>query len=173
MDIIAIGYAGMSGTVKLIDYCHDRLLSRFTDSYIKKCRKIAADGMEVYSEAFLESEAYIEVGRGGCFAALWDISQLLNKGMVVNYSDIPIRQEIIQICNEMDVNPYELESKGMYLLAVNNGYRMCDSLKEKGIVATVIGYTTDNNDKIIKSGEITRYIEKNRGKEELERIINK
>ena len=45
-----------------------------------------------------------------------------------------------------------------------------ENVNEKGLE----GFNNiDNNDKIIKSGEITRYIEKNRGKEELERIINK
>ena len=83
---------------------------------------MAIDGIKTHSEFSTEIETYIEAGRGGCFAALWDLSQLLKSGMMINYADIPIQQEVIQICNELDVNPYELESKGMYLLAVDEDY---------------------------------------------------
>lgn len=161
----------MSGTKKIVDRFEEELLKQYRKDFLDDAI-ISTDQISVLSDEDCQDVEYvINVGRGGIFAALWDMGEILNCGMEINLRAIPIRQNTILICNLMDVNPYELESEGSYLLAVNNGIRKCENLCSKGYIASIIGYTTENNDRVIYNGELRRYIEKNRGKEELERVI--
>lgn len=169
LEIIALGEIGLSGTAKLIERYNNQLEKRFRKDLIELAYKKGNNLKSCSEEDLKLAQEYVIVEKGGVFAALWDIGEKLNCGLSINLKDIPVYQETIEICNYLDINPYELESKGMYLLAADNGYALCETFREKGYRAVVIGHTTNTNDRIIKNGELVRYIEKNRGKEELER----
>lgn len=170
LEVIALGAIALSGTAKVVDKYSDRLKSRFRQDLLKAVFENASNSAGFSIDELEEVEAYIESGRGGIFASLWDLGELLNSGLYINLKEIPVYQETIEICNFLDINPYELESKGLYLIATKSGYALCEKLKNEGYNAAIIGHTTSNNDRIVKNGELVRYIEKNRGKEELERI---
>lgn len=170
LEVIALGAIALSGTAKVAKKYSNQLKTRFRQDLLDAVYKNANDSKCPRLEELEEAEAYIKSGRGGIFASLWDLGELLNSGLYINIKDIPVFQETIEICNFLDINPYELESEGLYLIATKSGYALCERLKNEGYNAVIIGHTTNNNDRIVKNGELVRYIEKNRGKEELERI---
>ena len=170
MEIIAVGCIALSGTAEAISRCRDQLNKRFRQDLLDTAEKLYSGSKIINCADNSLADIAIEAGRGGIFAALWDIAEELDCGLYINLKSIPVYQETIEICNYLDINPYELESKGLYLLAVEKGYEICEKLNNEGYIAKIIGHTTKNNDRIVVNGELIRYIEKNRGKDELERI---
>lgn len=170
MEIIALGCIALSGCVEAVNRCREKLNKRFRPDLLENALKQGKDCKIFSGEDFKEAEAFIEVGQGGVFAAFWDLAEEISSGLYINLKSIPVYQETIEICNFLDINPYELESKGMYLLAVEKGYELCEWLRNNGYIAEIVGHTTNNNDRVIVNGDLIRYIEKNRGKDEIERI---
>lgn len=72
---------------------------------------------------------------------------------------IPIRQETVEICNELDCNPYELLSNGSLLCLTDRGDVLLEALKQKGIFAAIIGRTTWTKDRVVINGEERRFLE--------------
>lgn len=97
---------------------------------------------------------------GGVFAGLWNMGEAAGVGLNVYMKDIPVRQETVEICNFFDVNPYQMQSEGSCLLLTENGYRLKRSLREKGISSEIIGFTTENNDRVVINREEKRYLQK-------------
>ena len=82
--------------------------------------------------------------------------------MDVELRRIPIRQETIEVCERLDVDPYKLEAKGSVLIGTAQGDALVRELEAHGIHAAVIGYADSGNDRLLHSGEITRYLERPR-----------
>ena len=68
-------------------------------------------------------------------------------------------QEIIEICEIFDVNPYELESCGALLMTADNGHDIIKILSDAGIKASVIGRTTADHNKILRNDDEVRYLD--------------
>lgn len=109
-------------------------------------------------------------GDGGIFAALWRMSEEIHAGIEVDFRKIPVRQEIIEICEIFNINVYELSSLGCLLMTLHRGYDIVNLFKSKGINARIIGHTTNSNAKILRTEDEVRYLEVPRT-EESERII--
>lgn len=88
------------------------------------------------------------------------MGEIAGVGLKIYGRDIPVRQETVEICNFFDVNPYQMQSEGSSLLLAQSGYRLKKSLQERGISSEIIGFTTENNDRIVINGEEKRYLEK-------------
>ena len=65
---------------------------------------------------------------GGILSGLWKMAEASGVGMDVDLRRIPIRQETIEVCERLDVDPYKLESEGTVLLAPDRGMLWCVSL---------------------------------------------
>ena len=76
-------------------------------------------------------------------------AQASGVGLEVSIEDIPVRQHTIELCEFFDLNPYQLISSGSMLIVTDHGNALVRELEREGIKATVIGRTTDSNDKII------------------------
>ena len=81
-------------------------------------------------------------------------------GLTVYLKKIPVRQEIIEVCEYFGLNPYQLQSNGCYLMVATDGDEVVFELQKQQIHAAVIGKLTDSNDKIIRNGEEVRYIDR-------------
>ena len=53
---------------------------------------------------------------GGILSGLWKMAEASGVGMDVDLRRIPIRQETIEVCERLDVDPYKLEAKGSVLI---------------------------------------------------------
>lgn len=95
----------------------------------------------------------------GVFGALYRLGDMLKTGLRARLYDIPIDQVTIELCDYMDINPYEADTKGAFLIASDSHGRMLKELKEKGIPAKLIGYTARDNSRIVL-GPTERYLTK-------------
>ena len=163
LSIIMTKWAGIEGTAILSKNCHEKLSERLPDYMIRE----AQDFKELISirkdaEVAIKNGAYYlhDISMGGIFAALWEIAERAKCGLEVDLKKIPIKQETVEITNHLGVNPYQLVSGGALLLLAPDGEAVVRALENEGIAATVIGVTTDKNDRIIRNDDEVRYLDK-------------
>lgn len=94
---------------------------------------------------------------GGITAALWSLGERLGCGMRVELDRITVSQLAVELCELEDLSPYEIGG-GIGLMITNEPEKMLEELTGKGLEAAVIGKITDDNDRVIVFGEITRFI---------------
>jgi len=134
MLVVMTGYAGDSGSRRLLEKREDFLQTRLSAGFLKRCREI------------LPSE-----GEGpGVFESLWRLGEQLDCGLRIRFSRIPVKQESIEICELLEENPYELPMSGrIYAYAGEAG------LLQEGVV---IGETTEAKARILEMKEGIRYL---------------
>lgn len=174
MDIVMTGFAGLRGSAILACRKYDVLRSRYPVSFLEGAKnqeklswqipEAAPAGKSGDCSTYSFSERGIAgmylLSDGGVFAGLWNMGEAAGVGLNVYMRDIPVRQETVEICNFFDVNPYQMQSEGSCLLLTENGYRLKRSLWERGISSEIIGFTTENNDRVVINGEEKRYLQK-------------
>ena len=140
-DLVVAGVIAIEGTQILIEKEKEKLLGYFSDGFLwnaartlEKCRV-----PEMASESFRE-----------------DIHARLRADL----RRIPVRQETIEICERLDVNPYKLLSEGAVLLGCADGEKIVQEFLHRQIPAAVIGKAVEGNDRLLYSGELTRYLER-------------
>ena len=162
-DLVMIGPAGRAGTAVLA-FCFEEELSRRFPLFLVRSAMHLGRDLSLRKEAFtaweLGAEGMQEIGEGGVFSALWELGQQFKTGLDVDLKKIPIRQETIEICEHLDLNPYQLNGTGAMLILTEDGKAMVKAFAEKEVSAWVIGRTTGLMSRIIRNGEETRYLEK-------------
>ena len=111
-----------------------------------------------------------DISKGGILGALWEMAERFGVGLEVDLKKIPIRQETVEICNHLDINPYELLSTGSLLLFTENGQEIVNALEQEGIPAVIVGRTTEGNDRLIQVDDESRYLTRP-GTDELVRFL--
>ena len=86
-------------------------------------------------------------------------------GIAVDMEKIPIRQETIEVCELLEVNPYQLQSGGYLYLRPSEA----NILTRDEFPGTVIGVVHSGKDKAIRCKEGIRYINRPEP-DELERL---
>lgn len=99
-----------------------------------------------------------DVSEGGIFGALWDMCEYGNVGLDVDIRSIPVRQEIIEICELFNVNPYELQSLGCLLMTADNDCDIINILNSNNIPAAVIGRIVKGNQRILHNKDEERFL---------------
>jgi hydrogenase maturation factor len=162
MDLIATKWIGIEGTAIIAKEKEAELRAHFPDVIVD-----AAMGLDAYVSVQKDGEvaaahgaaAMHDVTEGGIFGALWEMAEASSVGLDVDLSKIPIRQETVEICEYFDVNPYQLISSGCMLIATSDGSGLVRALADAGVASSIIGSTTDSNDRIIRYDGEMRYLE--------------
>ena len=155
MDIIVLGWIGLEGTSAITKNNQNDLRRHFSKYMLGKAIRSYEDFgfFDRTDREYLRYSA--ELGYGGIFAGLWELSRELELGFSVELSSIPIRQETIEICEYYDINPYRLYSGGS-LLAVGESEKI---QRTTGCYpCTVIGNTLDSAKKVINYDGNTMYL---------------
>ena len=92
------------------------------------------------------------------WSALWNLCESWKMGVEVEFSRIPIRQETIEICQLVGLNPYQISSRGSYLIFTSQAENMIEDLEKKEIPANIIGKTTNKRERLIKRGDYVRHL---------------
>ena len=100
-----------------------------------------------------------DVTEGGIFGALWEMAEASGVGLEIDLKKIPVRQETIEICEFFGINPYELISSGVMLMAAKDGNRLVMELAKENISACVIGKATEGNDRVLLNDGERRFLE--------------
>jgi len=167
MNIILAGYIATEATHRLIENEKPALSCRFSDRFLKLTDEIT--GREAISrdsiwrvlsdsETDVREEDILELSELGIFGGLWEFEEIHGHGLNIDLSKISILQEVIEVCEYMNVNPYTYPSNGAWLIRSDKAYELKDYLERNGISAAVIGYETDNNDRVVTNDDETRFL---------------
>lgn len=161
-QIVMTKWAGLEGSAILAKACRERLAERYPSYLIEDAGRFG-QSLSVAKEAAAAVKSGIgamcAVAEGGVFHALWTLAERAGVGLEIDLRKIPIRQETVEICNWLDLNPYELAGNGSLLCVTEQGDVLAEALQRAGVPAAVIGKVTDNNDRVIVNGEERRFLE--------------
>ena len=162
-DIVVSKWIGLEGTSRLAVKYREKLRTRYPARMIDEAA--AYDKyLSVIPEAATAVKSGVcgmhDVSRGGIFGALWELAQRAGVGLEIDLKKIPLKQETVEICEFLELNPYELLSGGCLLMATDNGQALTDALAREGILAAVIGRTTAGKDRVIYNEDEKRYLDK-------------
>jgi len=161
-DLVMTKWAGMEGGSIIAKEKEEELKTRYPLSFIRDAQQM--DGfLSVLPESRIAAvrgaSAMHDVTEGGIFGALWEMASAAGTGLEVDLKKIPIRQEIVEICNFYEINPYMLTSTGSLLIATDKGHDLVRELEKEGIPAVVIGKLTEGNDRVILNDGEKRFLE--------------
>lgn len=161
-QIAVTKWIGMEGAFLMRQYKKKELSERFPRQmldFAKDCGK----WLSVQEEADLAAECGVSymhnLSNGGVLNALWELSVYGKSGMTVDFRKIPVRQEIIEMCEFYNMNPYRLLSGGSLLMTFEPECGIVSMLEKHGIPVVIIGELTDSNDKILFNEDEVRYID--------------
>lgn len=168
MDVVMAGSVGTGGTAVLSINYKQKLLQHFSENFVRDCvemnnllniKSIVRNAID-YGAISMHN-----ISDGGVFGAVWELVSAVNLGITVDISKIPVWQEVIEVSDVLDINPYLLDGTGAVLIVCEDGKQMEEQLAAQGILAAHIGTVTDSKDRIAVNNEETRYLEPPRGNE--------
>lgn len=140
-DLVVAGVIGKTGAGAAMEKKAEALTSRFHPAFMDRLKQAVKEELGLTPEKMTELRVteweYIE--EGGVLAALWNISGAYEQGISFSLLKIPVSQEIIEVCELLDLNPYRLWSGECVLLVSDHGQDLVENLGECGIRAAVIG----------------------------------
>ena len=143
MNIYVTGPIAYERAKELLEENRQFLKERFPVFFLKQFECIEEQTCDIIKN----DVAAFEISEGGLFGALWTAMAELKKGCEINLRDIPVRQEVIEIMELFDENPYESSSKGAWLI-----------VSDKHEDYSLIGYTTDKKDRVVVCEDQRRFL---------------
>lgn len=162
-DIILTKWVGMDGMLQVAAEREMELKERFSPVFI---RQIWSYKKELFAKKEVQiarsaGVSYLcQITEGGVLASLWNLAKTFHVGLKVDMKRIPILQETIEVCEQYRLNPYQLTSVGSFLMVTDNAEALIEALRLSRVQASIIGYTTGGNAKILHNGEDIRYIDR-------------
>lgn len=140
-DLVAAGVIGKAGVRLALQTREGILHSRFTETFIQRVWEQTEEKLNLTPETLVQSGAteWEYIGEGGILTALWNLSGAYGQGISFELVRIPVRQEMIEVCELFDLNPYRLNSGECVLAAADNGNDFVRCMAARGIPAAWIG----------------------------------
>lgn len=167
INIILAGNIAAEAAHRLIQNEKPALSCRFSDRFIRLTDEMTGK-LKVSRDSIMESIAssgieildddIMELSDMGIFGGLWQFLEKSGNGAEIVLDKIPVRQEIIEICEQLDVNPYTHPSQGSWLIRSDKAYELSDYLNMKGIPASIIGSENNTKDRVIINQDEVRYL---------------
>ena len=161
-EIVMTKWAGLEGTAILAKEKENELKERYAASFLEEAKNLI-QYISIVPEASICKDLNVavmhDVTEGGIFGALWEIAEAANVGLLVDLSQIPLKQETIEISEFFDLNPYMLISSGSLLVVTENANNVVEELEKNGIKASVIGRITEGHDRIVFNEDENRYLQ--------------
>ena len=167
IDIVAAGHAGEAGAVRIAREKFSDMLRRFRKDYAEhlceetkaaeRLAELISAGGAAASLGETGSCICIPAGEGGVLAALYRAAKERKCGLRIMQKKIPVRQDTIEVCEMYGLNPYRLYTRSALFLC-ENGARLAEKLRERGIPAERIGHLSAGLDKIIEDKTETEYL---------------
>ena len=169
------GFAGSFGAALIAEKKEEELKNRFPAFLIRQAKTFEKDGFEKKAAEIFEgreeefgAELIKPLSEGGVFKGLWELGEEAGIGFAVELKKVPIKQETVEICNFVDINPYELMSNGAELILCTDPIAVENELKSHGVNASIIGRTHAEKKRVIYYDDEERFIEPRRGDSILE-----
>ena len=122
-DLVVAGYAGLAGTVKLAEAKEEELSRWFSNGYMEEIAGCSRYLLREENGFWRDCGAaeWEPAGEGGILTAIWNLTGAYETGVEFYLRQIPIRQETVEVCERLELNPYRLYSQGCVLLTADNG----------------------------------------------------
>ena len=160
-DIVMTKWAGLSGSWLLEQTVQEAFQKRYPKEFSQTIENYQSQFSvrPELAEAWSKGErALFDLSNGGVYGGLWEMASAGNVGLRVDLKKIPIRQETVELCNYVDVNPYQIASMGSLLIASDQGEHLVSHLAQRGIAAQVIGCFCEGPDRVIENGDERGYL---------------
>lgn len=164
MDILMLGEVGLEGVLRLLSERREELEQRFTPAFLRTIdhrynqMQVAVTGSIKVGN--MEEMHMHQVPESGVLGGLWELASASGVGLEIQLKELPIAQEVIEVCEYLGVNPYRLGAAGTILIATNHSEELIKEMAEIGHKAVVVGKATSGSDKILCNGEDVRHIER-------------
>jgi len=162
-DIVISKWIGLEGTASLARNNKSKLLERYP-AYLVEEAATFDKLISIIPEAATAMKSGVcamhDASEGGIFAALWEMAEGAGVGLTIDLKKLPIRQETVEVCEYLGVNPYELKSGGCLVMTTEDGVGLVNTLETEGIPAVIVGKITDSNDRIIRNEDEVRYMDR-------------
>ena len=167
-EIVFCGYAGLEGTLRILDEAEEELGTRFVSAFLQQVKSLTEQLVTPEQIlALFENEdarhritAVCPVGSGGILAALWELSETLHTGLEADMSGISIKQETVEICEFYRLNPYQMTSAGSFLIVTEDAKAVIEILEKAGARAGRLGVAKAQNARVVTSGNEVRYLDR-------------
>lgn len=173
-EIVMTKWVGLEGSAILAQLKEEDLCTVYPKHYIEDAKELITHLSTVEEARVLQNLTGIvaihDVSTGGVFGALWELVQESKVGVQIELKQIPVKQEIIEISEFFNINPYMLRGNGSLLIVTENGQEVVDTLGKAGINSEIIGRTTCDNDKVVIIEEEKRFLNPPKG-DELQKIL--
>lgn len=167
MDLVMTKWCGLYGGAILAKLKREELVTRYPVSYIEKAASYL-EQTDLFAEltvleSLIGSEkptvyAAHDVSNGGVFGALWQLFSVCRCGGEVWLDRIPVKQEIIEVSEFFDINPYLMNGQGSLLLVTDKGRQLAEDFRSAGLEAEVIGVTKTGKDRKVILEEEERFL---------------
>ncbi len=162
-DIVLLNTVGQEGVLRALFKKREALEARFISGFFEPLVK-EKEGLFVQDMIRLSMEqgacAVHQISEGGILAALWELGEAADIGMELDIRKMSIKQETIEICEFIGLNPYQLSSIGSVLIVIEDGANLVREIKNSGYSAAIIGRTTRDNERIILNGGEKRFLDR-------------
>ena len=164
-EILLCGYTGLEGTLRILDAAEEELSRRFVPTFLEKTKRLKVklvcpkQILEV-SEEGKTGLTVRQIGSGGILAALWELAEAEKIGFEVDFSQIALKQETVEICEFYQLNPYLMTSAGSFLIVTDRGEETIERLKKCGTEVARLGIVKDQNARELTGGEEIRYLDR-------------
>lgn len=163
LELVITKWIGIEGTVILAKEKETELKKRLSSPLVETAKNFY-QYLSVVPESKVAMNHQVvamhDITEGGVFGALWELAEAGKVGLEVDLRKIPVRQETIEICEQLGINPYYLIGSGSMLIATKDGQGLVNALQEEGIPGTIVGRTTDGNDRILRNLQEVRHLER-------------
>ncbi len=162
-DIVLSKWIGLEGTA-LLAKKHEKSLQTRYPSYLVEEAAGFGRFYSVLPEASVAAENGVchmhDASEGGILAALWEMAEGAGTGLTIDLKKLPIRQETVEVCEHVGINPYELRSGGCLIMTSEDGEQLVRALEEAGIPAVMVGKLTDSRERLILNEDEVRYMDR-------------
>lgn len=162
-DIVLSKWVGLEGTALLARKNKERLDEHYP-AYLAETAEKFDEYYSIAEEADIAIangvSAMHDASEGGIFATLWELAEGAGIGLDIDIKKIPLRQETVEVCECVGVNPYELMSGGCLVMTADDGKALAAALEAEKIPAAIIGCTTSEKSKIIRNDDEVRYMDR-------------
>lgn len=161
--LVLLKWLGMEGMLRITEEKEAPLKERFSPGFFAQIRSYESQvfSVEEVRQAREAGAIYLrQITEGGILAELYRLAQEEQVGLDLDLKKMSLLQETVEVCEQFHLNPYQMTSTGTFLAVTEDGSAFARKMEEAGIPVSVIGYLTDNHDKIIRNGEEVRYIDR-------------
>ena len=174
-DVVVSKWIGLEGTALIAEEKREELLQRYPLRLVEEAQRFD-NLLSLVTEAATAIKSGVRAmhcaSEGGIFGALWEMAEGAGVGLEVDLKKLPVRQETIEVCEFFEISPYELLSGGCLIMVTDNGHDLVRALEQNQVPASIIGKTTEGNDRVVTNDEEKRYLEPSRS-EELYKVIGR